>query len=214
MYLLGWIGLVGGTPDQVALPVTRHHPIRHLWRPQVDADHLGNPAAPIFARRARLAAAFALTKTRDQVLAQLPLGVRVDGGVDGLVRDVQFRFVGPHDAQCLRDLLRRPQPAQHVRDQGPHRPIGIKLRGWPGLGASCVASRSRVTANVGSTTAIARQLATERRWAAPQSRGDAPQGQPLEFHRRQRHALFGSHLLESSSHRHTLPEGQGVALQI
>src|SRR6218665_2885970 len=33
-------GLVGGPSDQIALPVARHHPIRHLWRPQVDADHL------------------------------------------------------------------------------------------------------------------------------------------------------------------------------
>ncbi len=68
--------------------------------------------------------------------------------------------------------------------------------------------------DVGSTAAIARQLATERRWVRPKSRGDAPRGQPLQLHRRQRHALFGLHLLESSNHRHTLPEGQGVALQI
>lgn len=57
-------------------------------------------------------------------------------------------------------------------------------------------------------------LATGVGLAVERFNAPAPQGHPLQLHRRQRHALFGLHLLEFSSHRYTLPEGQGVALQI
>jgi hypothetical protein len=61
---------------------------------------------------------------------------------------------------------------------------------------------------------IARQLAAERAGAEAQGRSDGRQAHTLQPHRRQRHALFSLHLLESSGHLHTLPDEQGVALQI
>lgn len=65
----------------------------------------------------------------DQLFAQLTLGEGVDRLVEGLVRDLQGGLFGLHGAQGPRDLLRRPQPAQHARDQGAQRPIGIQLAG-------------------------------------------------------------------------------------
>ncbi len=207
-------GLVPGTLDQVTFPMPRHHSIVDLRGPQMDADHLRDLAAPVVTRRARFTAALALTKTRDQVLAQLTLGVRIDGGVGGLVRDVQFGFVGPHGAQCLRDLLRRPQPTQHVRHQRPQRSVRVKLRGWSGLDSSRLATRLSTTRNEGSTTGIARQLAAERRRAATQGQSNRSWSHGLQQHPGQRHALFSRHVLESPRHLRTSPDGQGDAFRI
>jgi hypothetical protein len=207
-------GLVPGTLDQVTFPVARHHSIIDLRRTQMNADHLRYLPSPVFASRARFTTALALTKASDQVLAQLTVGVRIDGGVDGLVRDMQFGFVGPHGAQCLRDLLRRPQPTQHVRHQRPKRSVRIKLRAWSGLDSSRLATRLSATRNVGSTTGIARQLAADRRRAATEGQSNRPWSHALQQHPGQRHALFSLHLLESSRHLRTLPGGPGVAFRI
>jgi hypothetical protein len=180
----------------------------------VNTDHLRNLAASIVTRRAWFTAALALTKTRDQVLAQLAFGMRIDDGLDGLVRDVQFGLVGPHGAQCPRDLPRRPQPTQHVRHQRSRRSVRIKLRGWPGLQAKLLVTCLGNTRNVGATAGIARQLTADRRRAALQGQGDLPWGNALQQHPGQRHALLSLHLLESSRHLGTLPLGQGVAFQI
>jgi hypothetical protein len=59
----------------------------------------------------------------------------------------------------------------------------------------------------------ARQLAAERAGAEAQGRSDGGQTHVLQPHRRQRHARFSLHLLESSGHLYTLPDEQGVALQ-
>ncbi len=207
-------GLVPSALDQVTFPVPRHHSIVDLRRPQMNADHLRYLPSPVFTSRARFTAALALTKACDQVLAQLTLGVCIDGGVDGLVRDVQFGLVGPHGAQCPRDLLRRPQPTQHVRHQRPQRSARVKLRGWPALQATRLATRLGTTKSVGSTAGVALQLAADRRRAALLGQGNRPWGHALQQHPGQRHALFSLNLLESCRHLHTLPGGQDVAFQI
>ncbi len=177
----------------------------------MNADNLRNLASPIVTSGERFTAALALTKTRHQVLAQLPLGVRIDRSVDGLVRDAQFGFVEPHDSRCQRDLLRRPQPTWHVGQQRPQRSVRVKLRGSSGLDSSRLTTVLCTTRNVGCTAGIARQLAAVRRRAAIQDQGDRPRGQHLQHQPSQRDALFSLHLLESSPHLHTFPGGQGVA---
>jgi len=74
----------------------------------------------------------------------------------GLVRGTKFMSLGPYGAQCLGDLLRRRQPAKHVCDQGPQRPIGINL-------------------------SLSGHLL--RRVAAPSSQGDASRTQSPKPHR-------------------------------
>lgn len=97
--------------------------------------------------------------------------------------------------------------------QWPRRPVVINFRRWPRLSASYVASRLRVNAETSVCTVIAHQLATHRPMGAPKAhsmrRGDAPAASlpqtPCAF----RFASVGI-----SGYRHTLPEGQDVALQI
>jgi hypothetical protein len=140
----------------------------------MNADHLRYLPSPIVNSGAQFAAALALTKARDQVLAQLSPGVRVDRGVDGLVLDMQFGLVGLYCPQCPRDLLRRPQLSQHVSDQRPQRSVGVKLRGWLGLDLSRLAARLCTTRNIGSPAGTARQLATDRRRAVAIARWVMP----------------------------------------
>lgn len=207
-------GLVASALDEVAFPVTRHDTIGHLRRPEVDAHHLRDLATSILSCRARLTPAPALPQAGDQLFAQLPLGVRVDGAVDGLVRDMQFGSVGPHAAQCVRDLLWRPQPSEHVCNQRPRRSVGIKLANGPSTGAARLIGGLSSARSVLTRRRVTRQLAAEGAGAAAQGRFNGSQAHALQPHRRQRHALFSLHLLESSGHLHTLPDGQGVALQI
>ncbi|CAM3674854.1 hypothetical protein ACAN107058_13610 [Paracidovorax anthurii] len=207
-------GLVASPLDQVALPVTGHKPISDLGRAHVDADHLGNLAAPVLARRARPTGTAALAQAGQQDLTQLALGMRVDGVVDRLVRDVQFGVLGPHALECPRDLLGRPIPAQHVGYQWPQRPIGIEL----GRRACCSASRHtgrlcRLPC-VAAIVLVAPQFTAQARRAASQAPADESHAPSLLFQRLQHHPLFRLQLLESSRHLHTLPHGPGVAFQI
>lgn len=177
----------------------------------MNADNLRNLLPSILTRRARSAATFTPIKEGDEVLAGLAFGVRVDSGVVGHEQDMQFRFVGSHDAQCLRGLLRRPEPTQHMRHERPKRPIGISLgrRSCPRM--ACFASGPRSLRLGGSVTRFACQFTTEGSRTALQNRTDLLQAHPQRSYRRQCHAVISLHLLESSRYRRTLPEGQGVA---
>jgi hypothetical protein len=200
-------GLVARTLDEIAFPLARHDAIGYLRRPEMDAHHLRDLATPILPCRARLAPAPALAQAGGELFAQLPLGVRVDGVVDGLVRDMQFGLVGPHASQCVHDLLWRPQPAEHVCNQRPRGSVGVKLASRPSTCTARLAGSLGTARSVRTCCRIARQLAAEGAGAAPQGGADGSQAHALQPHRRQHHALFSLHLLESSRHLHTLPYG-------
>lgn len=79
---------VGLALDQVALPMARHQAVFDLRRAHVDADYLGNQAAPIYTTRTRPACRLTLTQTDDQLLAPLTDGQGIDRVVDRLATDV------------------------------------------------------------------------------------------------------------------------------
>jgi len=205
-------GFVARTFDQVSLPVTRHDAIRGLRRAQMNADHFGNLPPSVFACGAWFAPALALTQTCDEVFAQLAFGMGVDRGVDRLVRDMQFWIVGPHRAQCLRNLLWRPQPTEHMRHHRPQWPVRIELARTARPRAAGLATRLSRSRNIGTIARIAPHLPAQRTGTAPQRTPNGPQTHPLQPHRRQHNALFCLHLLKSSVHLLTLPNRQGVAI--
>ncbi len=79
--------------DQVAFPVARKFTFLHLWRAEVNADHVRNLAAPVDLTTTRLAGRFSLSQTMDQFLSQLTDGQRVDGAVDRFSADVSVSKV-------------------------------------------------------------------------------------------------------------------------
>lgn len=164
----------------------------------MDADHLGNLPPPILARRTRPARALALTQQRNELAAQLPTRVGIDGVVDRLVRDLPGGIVGMHAPECGGNLLGRPTPAQQRANGAPQRPIGMQLWQGAGLDAASAAKALGGTADVSFGTAgIAPQLATERAGAAPHQLTYGPQATALLVQRRQRHALFDLQLCVS-----------------
>jgi len=87
-------GLVAGALDEVAFPVAGHDAIVHLGRAHMDADHVGDLTAPIFASRAGHAGGAAMAQAGYELLTQLSPRLRVDRRIDGLVRDVPLRSSG------------------------------------------------------------------------------------------------------------------------
>lgn len=153
----------------------------------MDADHLRNLATAVLARRARTARALALALAADERLAQLAFGVRINRVVDRLVRHMQFGVLGPHAAQRLRDLLRRPQPPQHVRHQRPQRPGRVKPRSRPRCNAALSAQTLRGARRIANGTGIAPELSAHGRRTATQNRSNRPSAASLLVQRCQRH---------------------------
>jgi len=176
----------------------------------MDADHLRDPATPVGACRARLAGAAPLAQVSDQVFAQLAFGVRVDRVVEGLAGDLHVGFIGPHGTQCPRDLLRRPQPAEHVRDHGPQRAVHVELARRPSGDAPVFAGSLRNARRIVPRRGIAPQLAAQRGRTTPQNRANLPQALALLAQRRQRHAIFGLQLPVSRRQPHTLSVGKAL----
>lgn len=123
--------------------------------------------------------------------------------------------VRPRAPQCLRDLLRQPQPAQQMRDQRPQlarrTQLGHRLRGpSPGLG-----SKLRLLRQVDPVAArIAPQFPAQVARITAKHLSDGAKPQPLLSQRSQHHSLYGLHLWEFFRQPHTLPGRQGVAFQI
>lgn len=124
--------------------------------------------------------------------------VRVDRFVDRLVGHVHSGVVGPDAAQCLRDLLRRPQPTQHVRNHGPEPAARVQFeprgRVAPPLLTRLLGGSGAVLAGL----RVAPQLSPQTARAAAQHLPDLPKALALLSQRRQRHALLGLHLPQSS----------------
>lgn len=78
----------------------------------------------ILAPGTRPALAAPLSQAGDQLTPLLPFGVRVDGGVNGLMRDLSARIIGPHAAQGASDLVGRPAPVEQTADDAEQQPRG------------------------------------------------------------------------------------------
>lgn len=99
---------VGLVLDQVTLPMVGHQAVFDFRRAQVNADHLGNLAAPIYTARTRPACRLTLAQADDQLLAQLSDGQGVDRVIDRRATDVGISEVGyVHTAQLAGNLLGR-----------------------------------------------------------------------------------------------------------
>lgn len=152
----------------------------------------------------------------NQLPSQLAPGVGVDGGVDGLVGDVEFGAVWVHPTQCASNLLGRILPGQQGGDHAPEDAIPVQF----GRRACGIASRRRGLLRCAGCidrrlSRIAAQLAQDGRGRAPQCSGHGPNTAPLLHQTGYRHAPFGLKLSvrRRSFHRNTL-QVWGVALQI
>jgi hypothetical protein len=199
-------GLIERALDETDAPVTRHEAIAHLRRPQMDAHHLRDLATPILSRQTRHTPAPTLPQAGDQLFAQLPIGLRVDGAVDGLVLDMQCGLVG-YPPQCARNLLLRPKLPEHVCNRRQCRAVRVKLANAPRMCAARLAGNLSSTRNVLTRRRILRQLVAVGAGAVAQCSSDGSQPHALQPHRGQNHALMSFHLLDSSGHLHTLPAG-------
>ena len=85
----------------------------------MDADHVRNGAAPICTPSARPPTLAGLAQAGDQLGTQLTARPGVKRGVDGLVADLEHRFVRLHSAQYARNLFRRMPIAQQSCDVAP-----------------------------------------------------------------------------------------------
>ena len=117
--------LIARTLDQIALPVPGHQAIFDLGRTHMDTHHVRDLPSSILARRAGPARALALAQQGDELAAQLPAWVGVDGVVDRLVRDVPGGLIGMHAPECAGNLLWRPAPTEQRADRLPQSTVGM-----------------------------------------------------------------------------------------
>ena len=102
---------VGGTFDQVALPVAGELAILDLWRSDMNAEHVWNLASPVLALAAWGALVVGLAQAGDQLALELAHGHGIDAVVDGLVRHAVWMALGMDACQCQGNLLGRPAQA-------------------------------------------------------------------------------------------------------
>ena len=107
-------GLIARTLDQIAFPMTGNEAILDLGWAHVQAQHIGDLAAPVLAARAWTTLGPPMPQTRDQILAQAATGHGVERGVDGLVRHGLALVIRPRALESAGDLLGRPALAQIV----------------------------------------------------------------------------------------------------
>jgi hypothetical protein len=92
--------------------MTGNKAILDLGWAHVQAQHIGDLAAPVLAARAWTTLGPPVPQTRDQVLAQAATGHGVERGVDGLVRHGLALVFRPRALESAGDLLGRPALAQ------------------------------------------------------------------------------------------------------
>ena len=113
-----------------------------------------------------------------------------------------------HGTQCPRDLLRRPKPAEHVRDHRPERAVGVQFVGRPGGLPTLHARALRRARSVTRGRCVTPELPAQGGRIAPQHRANLPKTLTLLPQRSQRHSLFGLQLSISFRHPYTLPVGE------
>ncbi len=107
--------------DEVTLPVSRHQTFFNIRRSVMNADHVWNTPTPIFTARSRTTLGMPKTQPANYFRAQLTAWHRVNGGVDGFVRNLQGWRIRMHKRQCASNLLRRVPGFQVVADALPQR---------------------------------------------------------------------------------------------
>src|SRR5471030_308954 len=103
---------------------------------RVDALHVLDLTAPVHAPAARFAHLVVMAQAGDQLALELAARMQIDRGIDGLMRDRFVRVVGPHDAQYVRNLLRRPELLEKMPDHHEQCAVTMQL----GCAARCDAA--------------------------------------------------------------------------
>ena len=179
----------------------------------MNADHLGDLAAPIHAARARSARGLALAQADDQLLTQLADRQGIDRVIDRLATDVGISEIGyVHTAQLAGNLLGRQTLTQHVghqfealatRQQLSHRSTNLAAGLHLLLGHA-----GRVAA---AGLSIAAQLPADGRRRSGDQAGNPAQAQALGMTDLNGGAFFNAEF--GIRHRgSTVPERSGVAL--
>ena len=204
---------VGFALDQVAFPMPWHQPVFDLRWAHMDADHLGNLAAPIHTTRARSACRLALPQADDQLLAQFTDRQGIDRVIDRLATDVGISEAGNvHAAQLAGNLLGRQTLTEHMR----HQLEALTTRQQLSLRSThLAASLHLLLGRVGRVSAtdisIAAQLPADGRRGSVDQAGNPTQAEALDMTDLNGGALFNAEF--GIRHRgSTVPERSGVAL--
>ena len=204
---------VGFALDQVAFPMPWHQPVFDLRWAHMDADHLGNLAAPIHTTRARSACRLALPQADDQLLAQFTDRQGIDRVIDRLATDVGISEAGNvHAAQLAGNLLGRQTFTEHMRHQleALTTPQQLSLRSTH-LAASLHLLLGRVGRVAATDISIAAQLPADGRRGSVDQAGNPTQAEALGMTDLNGGALFNAEF--GIRHRgSTVPERSGVAL--
>ncbi len=111
----------------------------------MDAEHVRDLTAPIRAPRARHALGASLAQAGDEFAAQLPLGLGVDGVVDGLVGHMAAGVGREGSLERNGDFLGRPLPGQHRPHRAPQHAVRAELASRAGGLASPHARPARTS---------------------------------------------------------------------
>ena len=205
-------GLVACALDEIAFPVPWHDTVIDLRRAHVDADHVGDLAAPVGASRTWQSRAAPETQTGDELAAQLPTGLCVDGGVDGFVGHVALTLIGKGALKGSGNLLGRPFPLQQREHNHPGHAIDIKLGTGSCGAASRLAGLLRNVRTVGhQRICVARNLTADGRGRAMQHPGHGPDAASLLTHACNGHAVFRLKLFIGGLDLHVQTLGIAVA---
>lgn len=204
---------VGLALDQIAFPMARHQAVFDLRRAHMDADHIGNLAAPIHTPRARSARCLALAQTDDQFLAQLTDRQGIDRVIDRLATDVGITQAGyVHVAQLAGNLLGRQTLSQHMNHQVEALSSGQQLARRPtDLATSLHPLLGHAGRVLTTGITVAAQLTADGRGGSVDQAGNPAQAEALGVTNLNGGALFDAEF--GIGHRgNTVPERSGVAL--
>src|SRR5690554_6585354 len=179
----------------------------------MDADHVGNLAAPIHTPRARSARRLALAQADDQFLAQLTDRQGIDRVIDRLATDVGITKAGyVHVAQLGGNLLGRQTIPQHVDNEVEAFGAGHQLARRPTRLATGLHSPLRRPGRVvPAGVTVATHLTADGRGRAVDQAGDPAQAEALGMTDLNGGAFFNAEF--GIGHRgNTVPERSGVAL--
>src|SRR5471032_318723 len=109
-------GAIAFALDQVTFQVPGDQTVFNLWRAYVNALHVLDLTAPVYTPATWFAYLVVMTQASDQLALEFAARMQIDRVVDRLVRDRFVGVVGPHDAQYVRNLLRRPELLQKMPD--------------------------------------------------------------------------------------------------
>ena len=172
----------------------------------MDGDHLGDLPLAVSPGAARSADILGLAQTGDETALEFAARIGVDRVVDGFVGDMHGGVVGPFAPQCFTDLARRPTPTQQRRDEQPCRAAFGQLARRSAVFATLPGRQLRRPRSIAVRASVARDLAAQRTWGSSKKPTNLSQTLVLLAHARQRRALIGAQVFESSGHLRNLPQ--------